>query len=122
MPTICRPFFSKRERISPQIPRWTASGLKMISVRSMYKAPVEWVERYSRRHSARQEYLRYYRRRRRTMASEPIAKLATHAGSGTIFSEMFENAVVGVALSPKFAVCSVSVYVSGGKLKSEIRS
>src|SRR5687768_6603311 len=34
-PAICRPFFSKRVRISPQSPRWTASGLKMISVRSM---------------------------------------------------------------------------------------
>src|SRR5689334_11048348 len=34
MPTICNPLRSKRVRISPQSERWTASGLRMISVRS----------------------------------------------------------------------------------------
>src|SRR5688572_28696794 len=35
MPTIWSPFFSKRVMISPPSPRCTASGLRMMSVRSM---------------------------------------------------------------------------------------
>src|SRR5690242_16726835 len=35
MPTICRPLFSNRLMICPTSPRCTASGLRMISVRSM---------------------------------------------------------------------------------------
>ena len=35
MPTIWKPFFSKRVMISPHMPRCTASGLRMMSVRSI---------------------------------------------------------------------------------------
>src|SRR5687768_13926756 len=50
-PTICNPFFSNRVRISPHSPRWTASGLRMMSVRSMFLRS-RWVGRYIRAFSA----------------------------------------------------------------------